>query len=134
MSDTVNLLGFEGQMTLVQALVPQVIADDTPVLSDAIDTRDYDRHRILILWTNKETTATAHTMALTATESATSGGSYSACTTSGTLTAISADGVQWASVKRNPTKPFLKLTLTGSHADVDVIASAMVLFVGPGLD
>ena len=128
MGDTVKILGNEGDMTLVQAHVPQVIADATPVLSSAIDTRSYPRKRILVMWTNKETTATAHTMALTVTESATSGGSYAASTTSGTLTAISADGVQWASVKRNSAKPFIKLTLTGSHADVDVIASAVVLF------
>lgn len=133
MSDTVNLLGFEAQMTLVQAIAPRVDNGATPILSSAIDTRSYPRHRILILWENKENGATAHTMALTATESATSGGSYTACTTTGTLTAISADGVQWAAVKRNPAMPFIKLTLTGSDAALDTISAASVLFIGPGL-
>lgn len=128
MGDTIRILGVEADMTLVQALVPQSIADATPVLSSAIDTRSYPGKRILVLWENKEATATTHTMALTVTESATSGGSYSAATTSGTLTAISADGVQWATVKRNSAKPFIKVTLTGSHADVDTISAASVLF------
>ncbi len=108
--------------------MPQAIADATPVLSSAIDTSSYPRKRIMVLWTNKEATATTHTMALTVTESATSGGAYTSSTTSGTLTAISADGVQWATVKRNAAKPFIKVTLTGSHADVDTISSAMVIF------
>ena len=133
MSDTVNLLGFQGQMTLVQALVPQVIADSTPVLSAAIDTRSYPRHRMLLIAENKETTGTAHTIAFTVTESATSAGSYTAAVTTGTLTAISASGVQWAAIKRNPAMPFIKVTATGSHLDVDVICAASVLFVGPGV-
>ncbi len=128
-SDTIRVLGFEADCTLIQALVPQAIADATPVLSSAIDTTAYPRKRILVMWTNKENGATTHTMALTVTESATSGGAYTTSTTTGTLTAISADGVQWAAVKRNAAKPFIKLTLTGSHADVDVISSALVLFI-----
>jgi len=130
MSDTHRTTGFEENATLVQALAPQVIADATPVLSSAIDTRLYPRQRMLLIAENKEATATTHTIAFTVTESATSGGSYAAATTTGTLTAISADGVQWAAIKRNPAKPFIKITATGSHADVDVICAASVLFIG----
>jgi len=128
MGDTIRILGQEADMTLVQAHAPQAIADATPVLSAAIDTRTYPRKRILAIMENKENGATTHTIAMTITECATSDGTYAAATTTGTLTAISADGVQWASVKRNKAKPFIKVTLTGSHTDVDVITAASVLF------
>lgn len=131
MSDTIRTTGFEADCTLVQALAPQAIADDTPVLSSAIDRRLYGRSRCLVIFTNKEAGATTHTMAVTVTESATSGGEYTACTTAGTATALSADGNQWISVKPNNTKPFIKVTLTGSHADVNAICAASVLFLGP---
>jgi hypothetical protein len=128
-SETVRNLGFESGIEIIQALVPQSIADATPVLSAAIDTAAYPRKRFLVVWSNKEATATTHTMALTVTESATSGGSYTAASTSGTLTAISADGAQFASIRRNRLMPFLKITLTGSHADVDTISTAVVLAI-----
>lgn len=129
MGDTVRVLGQEADMTLVQALVPQSIADATPVLSSAIDTRLYPRKRMLLIAENKEATATTHTITFTVTESATSGGSYAASTTSGTLTALSADGVQWAMIQRNAAKPWIKVTATGSHTDVDVICAASILFM-----
>ena len=132
-NDTVRNIGFQSDITAVQALAPQSIADATPVLSSAIDTSAYPRARILAIFTNKEATATTHTITFTVTESATSGGAYTASTTSGTLTALSADGVQYASIKRNAAKPFIKVTATGSHADVDVICSAILLFIGPSV-
>ena len=127
-SDNWRVTGESDGMTLVQALKPQAITDATPVLSAAIDTRTYPRKRILLIAENTENGATTHTIAFTATESATSGGSYSACTTTGTLTAFSADGVQWASIQPNILKPFIKVTATGSHGDVDVICAASLLF------
>jgi len=130
MSEYWRALGFESAITAVQAIVPQAITDATPVLSAAIDTRTYPRTRILLVGSVKETTNTAHTLTLTVTESATSGGSYTAATTSGTLTAMADGGIQWASIKRNAAKPFIKVTATGSHADVDVVVSASVVFIG----
>lgn len=132
-NENIRNLGFEADIDAVQALVPQVIQDDTPVLSSAIDTTSYPRARILLVAEYNEVGATAHTMAFTVTESATSGGTYTAATTSGTLTATSADFVQIASVKRNPAKPFIKVTATGSHADVDGIVAATVLFLKPSV-
>jgi hypothetical protein len=129
-SETVRNVGFEPSTSyIVQALAPQAIADDTPVLSSAIDRRSYPRKRCLVVFTNKEAGATTHTMAVTVTESATSGGEYTACTVSGTATALSADGSQVVSVAPNKAKPFIKTTLTGSHGDVDAICSVVVLFV-----
>lgn len=128
-SETVRFLGFESDIGIIRALAPQVIADATPVLSSAIDTTLYPRKRIVLVAEGKETTDTAHTIAFTVTESATSGGSYAAATTSGTLTAAAADQTRIATIKRNPAKPFIKVTVTGSHADVDQIVSATLLFI-----
>ena len=125
-------LGFEADITVVNALEPQALQDDTPVLSAAIDTRTYPRCRILLVANVVETTGTTHTVAFTVTESATSGGEYTASTTSGTLTASAATNTtQWAAIKRNIVKPFIKVTVTGSHGDVDVVLSAVVAFIGP---
>lgn len=133
MGDTIRVLGMEAQLDAVMALTPQAIADDTPVLSSAIDTRLYSRKRAVLLASYNEVGATSHTMAFTVTESATSGGEYTASTTTGTLTATSADTQFVASIKVNPDKPFIKVTATGSHADVDGIVSATVLFIGDAL-
>ena len=127
-------LGFEADITVVNALEPQALQDDTPVLSAAIDTDSYPRARILLIANVVETTGTAHTVAFTVTESATSGGIYTASTTSGTLTASAATNTtQWASIKRNKAKPFIKVTVTGSHGDVDVVLSAVVAFINPSV-
>jgi len=132
-SETVRNLGFEADLAVVQALDAQAIQDDTPVLSSAIDTGSaaHRRKRILLIAHSKEVTGTAHTMAFTVTESATSGGTYTAATTSGTLTASADDSVtRVATIRRNKAKPWIKVTATGGHGDVDVLVSAQVMFVG----
>jgi len=131
-NENIRNIGFEDRITAVQALAPQAIADATPVLSAAIDTRLYPRCRILLVAENKETTPTAYTIGFDISECATSGGSYDAGTTSGTITGLSADGTLVASYKRNPAKPYIKVTATGSNADVDVICAASLLFIEPG--
>jgi hypothetical protein len=131
-NENIRNIGFEDRISAVQALVPQVIQDDTPVLSSAIDTGSYPRSRILVVAEYNEVGATVHTLVFTVTESATSGGSYTAATVSTTApTSASADYVQVFSVKRNLAKPFIKITGTGSHADVDGIMAASVLFIKP---
>lgn len=132
-NENVRNIGFESGITAVIALTPTVIQDDTPVLSTALDTSlaIYGRARILLVAQYNEVGATTHTMAFTVTESATSGGEYTAATTSGDLTATSADFVQIASIARNPAKPWIIITATGSHGDVDGIASACLLFIDP---
>src|SRR4029077_14070163 len=100
-SETVRNLGFQSDFGIIRALAPQAIQDATPVLSSAIETTLYPRARILLVAESVETTDTAHTMAFTVTESATSGGSYTAATTSGTLTAAATTQTRIASIKRN---------------------------------
>jgi ArsR family metal-binding transcriptional regulator len=128
-SDTHNILGLESDISVVAALVPQDLTDATPVLSSAIDTASYPRKRIVLVAKSVERTDTAYTTGFTVTESATSGGSYTAATTSGTLTAVATAQTRTATIKRNAAKPFIKITVTGSHADVDTIVSADVLFI-----
>ncbi len=126
-------LGFQADITWVEALPPQTIDDVTPILSAAIDTRLYRRGRILLVTQYQEVGATAHTVTLSVTESATSGGSYTAATKTGALAAHTANGGEVVAIKRNPAKPFLKVTATGSHLDVDGIVGAQVLFLSPAV-
>lgn len=128
-SENIRNVGFEGDITQVNVLAHQAIQDATPVLSSAVNTNLYPRARILLVAHSTETTDTAHTMAFTVTESATEGGEYTASTTSGTLTAAAAAQTRIASVKRNKAKPWIKVTATGSNADVDVVVSAHLLFI-----
>ena len=132
-NENIRNMGVEADITQVTVLAHQAIQDATPVLSSAIDTRSYPRCRILLLAHSTEATDTAHTMAFTVTESATSGGEYTASTTTGTLTAAAVAQTRLATIKRNPAKPFIKVTATGSNADVDVIVSAHLLFVKPSV-
>jgi len=130
MSDTVRTLGAENDIAVEQLLPPTAIQDTTPVVSSALDLRSHPRMRPMLIVTSKEVTATAHTIDFQIKESATSGGSYATSTSSGTITGLSADGCQSASIRFNPAKPFIKLTATGSHTDIDVIVSAVVIFIG----
>jgi hypothetical protein len=135
-SENTRNVELENHIVAVQALIPQAIADDTPVLSAAIDTAAlaHRRSRILLVATSHEETGTAHTLAFTVTESATAGGEYTAAATTGVLTASAAtDVTRVASIKRNKAKPFIKVTATGSHGDIDVLVSAVVLFLGDSI-
>lgn len=112
MGDTVRILGQEADISVVQAIVPiAYTTSSTPVLSAAIDRRSYPRKRCLVMVSNKAD-ATSTGVTPTVTESATSGGSYSACTITGTFAATTAAAEQFASVKFNPAKPFIKVTAT----------------------
>jgi len=118
MSDTHRVLGREAKMNAVVAIAPLVIQDATPVLSAAIDTRLYPGQTMLVVALYKEVGATTHTMIFTATESATSGGSWSAL---GLVTALVVVGaalallagtvVPWSGTRMSPflaaSMPFL---------------------------
>lgn len=133
MPDTWRALGREAGMEAVIAIPPQAITDATPVLSAAIDCRDYGPGGTILLVTMyNEVGATAHTMTFTVTESATSGGDYTAATMGSTPAAVSADIAQVATFKRNTAMPFVKVTATGSSADVDGIAGACLVFLDDG--
>lgn len=130
MSDTVRVLGFEADVDVVQGLKPTAIADVTPVLGGAIDTSAHPRRRILVAC---NLTRTSNGVTFAVVESATSGGTYTAATTSGTLTKLSLDGVRFISVKHNKAKPFIKVSATGDNATMDCVASATVLFISDSI-
>ena len=131
-NENIRNIGFEDRITAIQALAPQAIQDATPVLSAAINTDSYPRARFLLVAEVKETTPTAYTIGFDITESATSRGEYTAGVTSGTITGASSDTTLVGSYKRNPAKPFIKVTATGSNADVDVIVGCSILAIEPG--
>lgn len=127
MSNNVRILGFEADVTLINAITPVAYTtSSTPVLSAAINRDTYARSRCLVQVSNAAD-ATSTGVTPTVTESATSGGSYTAATISGTFAATNSAGVQYASVKYNAAKPFIKVTMT--PAGGSGVLSANVLFI-----
>ena len=128
MSDTVRILGFESELAVVQSIVPVAYTtSSTPIVSTAIDRRLYPRQRLLVS-ISCAADATSTGVTPTVTESATSGGSYTACTTVGTFAATNAAADQFVSVKMNQAKPWLKVTAT--PAGGSGVVSAQALFIG----
>ena len=126
MGDTIRTTGFEAGLAVEVAIVPTAYTDDTPILSSAIDlSTAHPRARILVVGAMD---TSAHGGAFTVTECATSGGSYTAATTTST-DALTADGAQLVTVKRNLAKPFIKVTFTGDDASAAGTASAEVLYI-----
>lgn len=122
--------------TAVCALIATRIADATVATGDDFDCRDYDYgSRFLLVLDAYETDATNTGGTWTVVESETDGGSYTACTTSGSLaaTGATAGNVQrTVSLIPNPTKPFVHVVFTPASAgtDVDVTATLVVIPAG----
>jgi hypothetical protein len=119
-------------LTVVQIMPTARVADATPVLSTDFDVRSYAHgSRFLVVLQSHETNAGNTGGTWTVTESATDGGSYTAATTDGVLTAIGAgtDVIRSVAVYPNPAKPFVLVTFTGAdaNAEVDVTATLVVV-------
>jgi hypothetical protein len=129
-SDTWRNYGFEADMSMVQVVAPVQTTNVTPVVwpsaSTGIDTSTRGRKSILVIICAKRAAAGA-TYSLT--ESATTNGTYTACTTSGDLTKVVASGMQYVSVKPNPAKPFLRVTVTGDGASADHTTGVGILYL-----
>jgi hypothetical protein len=127
-SDTWRVLGYEDDINVVQLVAPVQTTNVTPVLkpsaSTGWDLRTYGRGRLLILIS---ALATAQGATFTVTESATTNGTYAAATTSGSLAKLTASGMVAITVKRNPAKPFLRLTITGDNAATDFTWTAALV-------
>jgi hypothetical protein len=121
-SDNWRVLGFEDDLAVTQILAPTSVTGTTPAVGPSattgIDLRTKGRKRFLIIAGGARTAAG---MTITVTESATTNGTYAAATTSGDLTKMTASGVVAVSVKRNPAKPFLRVTATGDGGSADWI-------------
>lgn len=108
------------------------VTDATPVVSTALDRRtlpDGSRHMLILSAFETNVANTGGTW--TVTESATSGGSYTAATLTTALVATPAtagNDVQKTSVTPNASKPWLKVTYTGAdaNAEVDVTAHLVI--------
>ena len=120
------------EVTVLGLIAASRVADATPVVSTALDLSAYHHHRFLLIVAAFETNTGNTGGTWTVTESATSGGSYTAATLGGTLAATPASAgndVQKVSIIPNAAKPFVKVTYTGAdtNAEVDVTASLVVL-------
>jgi len=112
MGDTVSVLGFEARISALYAIAPQAYTtSSSAIASSAIDTRLYPRKTILAVFQHAAD-ATSTGVTCTVTESAVSGSGYASATI-GTLTAASTSArTAIVSVKRNPAKPYIKITMT----------------------
>jgi len=123
----------ENELTVVQILRATRIADATVATSDDFDVRSYDPgSRFLLILEAFETDVTNTGGTWSVQESLTDGGTYTASTTSGDLTATgaTAGNVQRVvSVLPNPAKPFVQAVFTPADAgtDVDVTATLVVV-------
>jgi hypothetical protein len=116
------------QVTVTQLIAASRVTDATPVVSTALDRSALpagSRHMLVLsaFETNVANTGGVWTV----TESATSGGSYTAATTStiAATPATAGNDVQSVDVTPSGTKPWLKVTYTGAdaNAEVDITAS-----------
>lgn len=131
MADNVRSYGFEADVNVVQAITPVAYTtSSTPIVSSAIDRRLYPRDRCMVIVSCKAD-ATSTGVTPTVTECATSGGSYDPVTPSGTFAATNSAASQFASVKYNPAKPFMKVTAT--PAGGSGVVSATVVFLGEAI-
>lgn len=120
-------------ITATGSIAATRVADATPIVSTALDTRTLAPGvRLLLVLSAFETNVANTGGTWTVTESATSGGSYTACTTHGTLAATPAaagNSVQYVSVLPNGAKPWIKVTYTGADANTEVDITATLLLV-----
>jgi hypothetical protein len=125
------------QVTTVQVMPATRVADATPVLSTDFDVRTYPPGARFLLVLNAFETNVGNTGGTwTVTESATDGGTYTACSLHGSLAATPASAgndVQTVAVKPNNAKPFVLVTYTGADASTEVDITATLVVVPRGL-
>lgn len=112
------------EITVVSRLDPTAVADATPVACADFDVRAFAPGSRFMLALSAFETNVANTGGVwTVQESATDGGSYTASTIGGTLTATPAAAgtdLQWVAVFPNPAKPFVQAVFTGADANTEV--------------
>jgi hypothetical protein len=131
-NDVTSALGATAE--IVTGFSATAYTDATPILSSAIDLSgagavSHNRRTILVVG---NASCTGHGGAFTVTESATSGGSYSAPAAANIVASavLVAAGSQTIQYRRNPAKPFMKVTFTGDNASAAGNATAIVVFSG----
>ena len=127
MGDTIRITGAEADIDAVVATAAVAYTSSSAeVLGTAIDTTAYPGKRIFVVF-NHAADATSTGVTLTVKESATSGGSYSAATKTGTVAASNSARTTVVQVARNKAKPFIKTSMT--PAGGSGVISASVLFM-----
>ena len=119
-------------LTTISLLAPAAVTDATPVETADFDVRSYPGDRFMIVLTATETNAGNTGGVWTVVESATDGGTYTACTLGGTLAATPASAgtnVQRVSVLPNSGKPFVHAVFTGADAAAEVSLTAHLIVV-----
>lgn len=121
------------QLTGVSALAATRVTDATPAASTPINLGSYPPGSRLVFVLQAFETNVANTGGTwTITESATSGGSYTAATVDEAPVATPASAgndVQVVTVLPNAAKPFVKATFTGADANTEVDVSAVAIIV-----
>lgn len=115
-------------------LLDTAATDATPVVSTDLDTRNFKRTRLLLmLFTVKSTGNTGGSWVIQ--ESATDGGTYTACTCTAPTAVAAGTGLdqQWISVLPNPAKPFVQAVFTGTDADTNVTLSVLAFGLPTGI-
>lgn len=127
MGDTVRIQGQEATMDAVVATAAVAYTtSSTEVRGTAVDTTAYPGKRLFVIF-NHAADATSTGVTLTVLESASSGGTYSAATKTGTVAASNSARSTVVQVKRNPAKPFVKSSIT--PAGGSGVISATYLFM-----
>lgn len=120
------------QISVTQLINASRVTDATPVASTPINRSALTPGVRLLLVLSAFETNTGNTGGTwTVTESATSGGSYTAATTStiAATPATAGNDLQKVDVTSNAAKPWLKVTYTGadSNAEVDITAHLVAI-------
>jgi hypothetical protein len=132
-SNTWRNHGFEADFGTAVVLIEnsRVNTSTTPVefpsASTGITTANRGRYATLVAIYARYV---AQGVTFTITESATTGGTYTAATVGSVLPkVVGASGFQVISVKPNPSKPFIRLVATGDNASTDFYVTAYLTFV-----
>ena len=127
MGDTIRIQGAEADIDVVIGTTAVAYTtSSSEVLSSAIDTTAYPGKRIFVVF-NHAADATSTGVTPTVKESATSGGSYTAATMTGSHAASTSARATMVQVKRNAAKPFIKTSIT--PAGGSGVIGATVLFM-----
>ncbi len=127
MGDTIRITGAEADMNAVVATAAVAYTTrSSEVLGTAVDTTVYPGKRLFVIF-NHAADATSTGVTLTVKESATSNGTFTAATKTGTVAASNSARATVVQVARNKSKPWIKTSIT--PAGGSGVISATLLFM-----
>ncbi len=127
MGDTIRVQGAQADIDAVIATAPVAYTTSSAeVLGTAVDTTAYPGKRLFVVFAHAAD-ATSTGVTLTVKQSATSNGSFTAATKTGTVAASTSARTTVVQVQRDPTKPWIKTSIT--PAGGSGVISATLLFM-----